>query len=91
MGTNETRRKNCIFFLLSPDSGLWGRAGSCSGAGTAGAFLMAGYRLIGKRALNPGWGVRAPTAELPVPASVQKSSFAPAAKPKFTEMSEEKK
>lgn len=55
------------------------------------AFLMAGYCLIGKRALNTGWGVRAPTAELPIPASMQNGSFAPAAKPKFTEMSEEKK
>lgn len=52
---------------------------------------MAGHGLIGKRALNPGWGLRAPTAELPVPVSVQNGSFAPAAKPKFTEMSEEKK
>lgn len=47
--------------------------------------------MAGNSALNPGWGVRAPTDELPVPVSVQKGSFALARKPKCTGMSEEKK
>lgn len=73
-------------FFVSLDCVFWGRAGCSSGARTAGIILM-----TGNSALNPGWGVRTPTDELPVPVSVQKGSFAPAKKPKCTGMSEEKK
>lgn len=84
MGTNDMRRNNGGVFSSQPC--LW-----FAGQGWVLLWGWGSWGFSQGRVRSHGKEVSEPAAELPIPGSLWNGSFAPAAKPKFTGMSKEKK